>query len=396
VTQQLGLEKQRTMYHGISKQERINQILWNATFHRQYGVSRLLLEHPYHADPNTQPPQKPCILLLACRLGREERRSGIAQFLIHNGANPNPGCCSWDADSCLRGHTPLSMAVATHQIDLIQLLLKNGARVDDQCQPNSSRKQVTPLFVAVGNQSNPYHTTAQLVHLLLQHGADPIAKCGWDEQYWWETPLYRACQRGRVEVISLLLNHGANPNVPCTRQQHTPLHVAAEQGRKDVMHLLLQHGANIAATRGNDDKTTLHLIFENDKMETMHLMTSAVELLLHFQTPVNCIDRYGHSPLDLAAGSSSSNQIVPMLLECGANPNQSPPSNRALHLAAGDNDKWPTVLALLCHGANANQIWQISNGDAITPLDCACQRKSLNNIYVLLYAMIGNGSLILS
>jgi ankyrin repeat protein len=94
---------------------------------------------------------------------------------------------------------------------------------------------------------------ADLVELLLKHGADPNAR---DAQG--GTPLYYAARDGCVEVVRiLLLRQGADLNAR-DAEGNTPLHRAAANCRYTLAQLLIQHGADPNA-KNNQDKTPLDL-----------------------------------------------------------------------------------------------------------------------------------------
>jgi ankyrin repeat protein len=59
-----------------------------------------------------------------------------------------------------------------------------------------------------------------------------------------ETPLFKACQRGWIEIVNLLVNAGANPS-HCSDKKMTPLLVAIEHKRLDVALFLVEHGADV-------------------------------------------------------------------------------------------------------------------------------------------------------
>ena len=58
------------------------------------------------------------------------------------------------------------------------------------------------------------------------------------------TPLFIACERGRITVTELLLGKGAKVD-HCTPQGRTPLYAACQQGRVGTARLCLDHGAAV-------------------------------------------------------------------------------------------------------------------------------------------------------
>ena len=99
------------------------------------------------------------------------------------------------------------------------------------------RHGATPLHSAAAN------STAEVVELLLQHGADVHSKDDWEGA----TPLHWAAEYPTAEVVELLLQYGADVNA-ANNDGETPLHRAAEFSTAEVVELLLQHGADANAT----------------------------------------------------------------------------------------------------------------------------------------------------
>src|SRR5438045_5390865 len=75
-------------------------------------------------------------------------------------------------------------------------------------------------------------------------------------QYYGQTPLSWAADKGHVDVVKLLLN--ANANIEAAdKYVRTPLSWAAEKGHVDVVKLLLNANANIEATDNEYGRTPL-------------------------------------------------------------------------------------------------------------------------------------------
>src|SRR5262245_829409 len=59
-----------------------------------------------------------------------------------------------------------------------------------------------------------------------------------------ETPLFFACARGFASVVRVLLEHGAEVNVKDTFYGMTPVTRAADKDRVEIVKMLLAKGAN--------------------------------------------------------------------------------------------------------------------------------------------------------
>ncbi|AXI23857.1 Ankyrin repeats containing protein [Cardinium endosymbiont of Sogatella furcifera] len=127
----------------------------------------------------------------------------------------------------------------------------------------------------------------RLVHLLLQHGADPNLRD--DIQF---TPFHNVVENGRIGLIQLLLDAGADPNLR-DGYDWLPLFVAIEKKNLKSMQLLLDAGAdpNLPDSKGN---TPLHLATKNHYL-------AGIQLLISHGANVNQPNYKGSTSLHIAA-----------------------------------------------------------------------------------------------
>ena len=181
-------------------------------------------------------------LYVSCKNGHFD----AARLLLDNGAEVDR------ADE--GGRTPLSEACSDGRIDVARLLLDNGAEVDRAVE-KGQWKGATPLLVAC------YKGHVDAARLLLDKGAgvDRADKRGrtpldiakredhdavvalLEEHIDAKFPLHAAARTGDVEAMTQLLDGGAE--VDAKKDGATPLFVACEHGRVDAARLLLQRGA---------------------------------------------------------------------------------------------------------------------------------------------------------
>ena len=121
----------------------------------------------------------------------------------------------------------------------IQQYLDSGAdtnvRKDYDSAPLIELKATTPLIlaIAVGN--------IEIIELLLADGADVNAKAESDV-----TPLLLSIFKKDKRITELLLAHGADVNVKM-EGGITPLHIAYAVGNKEIIGLLIASGADVNA-----------------------------------------------------------------------------------------------------------------------------------------------------
>ncbi|XP_015281361.1 PREDICTED: B-cell lymphoma 3 protein [Gekko japonicus] len=117
------------------------------------------------------------------------------------------------------GFTPLHVAVATSNHDVILTLLEHGADVD-AVDIKSGR---SPLLHAVENNN------LEMVELLLQHGANVNA-----QSYGGNTALHAASGRGFLDALRLLVRNGADGSLK-NYHNDTPLMVAKNKRVTDIL-----------------------------------------------------------------------------------------------------------------------------------------------------------------
>jgi ankyrin repeat protein len=290
--------------------------------------------------------------------------------LIHSGADvnastrlgpetrfvePNAGRAS-HGDGILRGGvpergsrppragqmTPLHYAAREGHTAVAELLVKNGARIE---QPEANG--VRPLLLAIMNDRS------QTARYLIEQGADVNA-----DDWYGRTPLWAAVdirnveldgelntqfadRAGSLEIIRLLLARGANPNAR-TRESppgriwlmqagslswvdftgQTPFLRAALAGDVTTMHLLLEHKAdpNIATFGGTTALMAaagVNWVYFQTFDEGQDRLLEAVKLCVSLGQDVNAANSMGIRAIHGAANRGS-DAIVEYLVKQGA------------------------------------------------------------------------------
>jgi len=189
--------------------------------------------------------------------------------------------------------TPLDIAAASHQADVMQLLLDAGAKTDAE---------------------SPYGT-----------------------------PLTFAAITGNYEGAKLLLDRGANVNTARVDGK-TVLMMASTAGNPVLVAELLKHQASVNA-KSYSDATALNYAARAGNVEVGRM-------LLHAGAIVDNRDAEGQTPL-MGAAMAGHAEFVKILLQGGAKPNLRDSKGRtALILSSAYGDYPEVVKALLTSGAS--------------------------------------------
>ncbi|MEM0995907.1 MAG: ankyrin repeat domain-containing protein [Bacteroidota bacterium] len=202
-----------------------NADLLNAILNHQTAQAIQALDQG--ADPDARSKRRiPAIILSASR-----KQVEIVQALIDRGADVNSRAT--DPSKGIAQITPLHVAAANGNSDILRLLLTNGAMVNAK-----EKTGLTPLMSAaeLGNIVN--------VILLLDQGAEID-----DQDLDGASALLFAAMNDNTDAARILIAKGADVNLT-DESMTTPLMLAAQQGNMDLVQLLLESGANARTRRG--------------------------------------------------------------------------------------------------------------------------------------------------
>ncbi|XP_026675593.1 protein fem-1 homolog CG6966 isoform X2 [Ceratina calcarata] len=164
-------------------------------------------------------------LVIACRNGHYD----VAEYLIEKcGANVNQTGLVMFGGEMIECAPPLWCAAAAGYLELVKLLVKNGAEINATTKTHS-----TPLRAAC------FDGYFDIVRFLVAHGAD-IELTNREGH----TCLMIACYRGHIQIVKFLLALRANVNRKSIKGI-TALHDCAESGYLDVVKALIEHGARM-------------------------------------------------------------------------------------------------------------------------------------------------------
>lgn len=154
----------------------------------------------------------------------EQNLSQVESYLKAGFDPQSPiGCGTFDS---------LDGAVLNHNVDMVALLLRYGAR------PKES------TFVDAAFLDSP-EIAVRIVSAFLQAGSDVNSKrrySGAPSQYW--TALDQAVWRQNVELVRLLVSQKGISLNDINGDGYTPLEIAQQKGNATIVGLLLEAGAD--------------------------------------------------------------------------------------------------------------------------------------------------------
>jgi ankyrin repeat protein len=259
----------------------------------------------------------------------------------------------------------LLAAVVNNDLAAASLALKNRANPNVLAPDGSS-----PLAWAVDRSET------EMVNLLLKAGA----KTGVGSA----VPLVLACESGNNAVISLLLGARADVNASAIDGVRA-FHVCASRASAENVSRMIEAGASLEAANA-DGQTALMFAASAGNVEN-------VAVLIKARANVNAASKGGFTPLMFAAKSPNT-KVVQALLDAGAsNSYAAPDGATALHIALLANNV-PVAKILVERGASLTA-WDINgrqplhvaviNGDAELAKLMIAKGAPLNGLTRLAY-----------
>lgn len=297
-------------------------------FRGDLEVIRMLLDRGARIDALNHDGYTP--LLLALRYGHynhadPERLRAVVDLLLSRGASVT--------QAGKDGMLPLRAAMDPVNIDLIRLLLKNGAAMPDDALDWALSNRRTDLIKLLLERPTPailayrdphggtmLHRAAEgpqmlfAIESLARSGADLHAK-----DHDGVTPFGRAAFAGNLSALEYLYRHKAGA-MHADKHGQTPLHLAAYGARHDVMGWLVDRGADLKAkdVRG---RTPLEIAIDTHRFAFYDEERKSRLVSLLGGTPADILrGRFARDPLNEATERRDIKEVR-RLLEGGANPN---------------------------------------------------------------------------
>ncbi|KAJ8966249.1 hypothetical protein NQ314_003664 [Rhamnusium bicolor] len=235
--------------------------------------------------------------------------------------NQNDACC----------FSPLHMAAANGDIEMLRWLLRRGANVNAV----GGRQRQNALHVAARSA----HLT--IIRILVEAGAD-INAVDVEER----SILTLAVRQSNEEAVRYLVKSGARVNHE-EPGGVTPLRLAVWANNASVVRILLDGGARLVHSHH-----LVHTAVSNNNLEVVRMLVEGGAML-------NARDDQGHTPLMLAC-SRKNLAIARYLITHGSDVNAAShiDGKTALHICVQDVRETKSVHQLVellvCHGADMN------------------------------------------
>lgn len=261
----------------------------------------------------------------------------LAKTLLELGANVN--------FFNRRSETPLMNASKRLDIQMVQLLLEQGADITAK-----DKDKATALGYAVGssiNKSEAQTERLRLFSILLEEGDNVDTR----NVFWQETPLTAVAGQGDTKAFELFLKAGADVNAT-SRYGKTPLIAAAESGNIEIVKKLLERGAKLEAEMNRPsgfDVPGTALI----RAIAEHKYNVALELI-KAGANVNFENSAGRTPLMLAAINGNI-ELTAALIKAGANVKENITIEESPHFLAAEFNHDKVLELLLDAGAPVNE-----------------------------------------
>ena len=273
----------------------------------------------------------------------------LIDLLIKNGANPNL--------TNSKGEIPFLFACKSYNFEAISYFIKNGADINE-----SDYNGNTPLSIVLSNnRCEPY-----IPLMIIEQGANLFTR---DSEG--KTPLHLACLSGHIQTINILLERGANIN-DVDFQNETPLFLAcntftdADAETYNLIKQLLDQNANPNINPTDKSGITQSLMHVATVIESEPL----INLLYKYGADLNTSDFEGKMPFHVAVAQCHIN-IIELLAKLGAKHKlKTNHGDTILHILLSNlNNDHKDMLSKLFHKSLLNE----KNNKGETPLHIACQ-----------------------
>lgn len=260
------------------------------------------------------------------------------------------------------------LEVAPNAIRLAKALLEHGADAKVTCRDQS----ILELIICYETESlTPPKENADLVELLLKHGANPN-----QEKTFF---LHKAASNGHFKTAKALVEHKAEINAQDKNKQ-TPLHRAMASGNEDLILFLIENGADLNA---KDDQENLPHNFYHvkDIKKAENILSKLKEkgVDLNYESKVER-SRTGLLVKALEDGIDSLKRCQLLVDKIGLDVKGGSNSKKPPILAASGNGDIETMTFLLEKGADPNaSAHSLGYDGGLTPIEAIIRNSNLKD-----------------
>ena len=263
-----------------------------------------------------------------------------------------------DARDRKGNQTPLYLAVKNKSPQIIEMLIENGASLENICFGKTIHQHILEKLPGFDLSSikvkrapvvrqDSSSVLGRLAEILDTASHKKSKGHGVSEEYLAEFKsltiqcdskslntfrssgftLLQKCGSGNLDDFAeVLLSEGVDPNF-CPDESSPPVHLAAYRGNAEVLDVLKQHRADFTVVRQSTEETLLHRVLIKDDMASEESLFKCLEIILsqddegfkrHVDKIINKKDLLGNTALHYAT-QKWPQQVVRMLLERGAN-----------------------------------------------------------------------------
>ena len=271
-----------------------------AIFYNDIKMAELLIENKKAQGQNAQEIFDNDIVIKAVEFGDE----AMFRFLLAQGMSPN---------ALDREFSPLWRVAYLGRIDLVMILLQNGAEIDFVDYYNNH----TALSIAVS------HKHYDIAKLLIKQGANVNGVLNGDRKS--KPPLFEAVKNGDKNMAAFLLKNGANINAANDSRKS----VLMQSWDVEINEWLIKQGANVNLKDDEGNTALIRAVIDNCEDLSYHY---------YEEEGVENVGRYDIARLFIKNGANPNAQnnkkksAISITKECG--------DNKMLQILNGKNLKY--------------------------------------------------------